>query len=81
MSFMIGCLGGLLIVGLFSAGVYAGWRVRGVVEEKRTVVEQPEIPKADAEELRKLKEGQEAFHQLTNYTAEVAYAVGGGEKH
>lgn len=74
MSFLYGFLGALLMVGLLVGGAVIGWHGHRVYVEKTTHAPEP-VEGPDAEELQRLKEGQQAFRQLSNYTAEVAYGL------
>lgn len=68
MEFLYGALGAVAVIALFSLGVFAGWRLHGRYCR-------PKAEKPDDEALRRLKEEQEAFHQLTHYSADVAYGL------
>lgn len=68
MDILLGALGALLTLGLFAAGIALGWALRG--RFGRTKAAPP-----DEDEMRRLKAEQEAFRQLTHYSAAVAYGV------
>lgn len=69
MSFLIGAAGALLFVGIFCTGVVVGWKAHA----KYAVQKSDE--KATEEELRKIREQDEAFRSLTGYSAEDAYGL------
>lgn len=71
MEFIIGALGALLTVALFAAGVLLGWRLKGL-DVKRL---QHKADPVTEQEARRLKEEQEAFSMLQNYTVEDAYGM------
>lgn len=70
MAFIIGFAGGLAALGLLGAGFFLGWQAA-----RRRSGPGAEAP--GEEETRRLREEQEAFALLQNYTVERAY--GGGE--
>lgn len=67
MEFMIGALGAVLVLLLLGAGTLLGWKLRG--RSRQTA------PPPEEEELRRLRAEQEAFRQLTHYSADVAYGT------
>ena len=73
MSFVIGALGAVAVFGLYALGVFTGWKLC-----KRFARPAPAERPPDRE-LRKMAAQQEAFRQLQNYSAEVAYNMGGAE--
>ena len=69
MEFILGIVGAMLAVALFSLGVFLGWRFcekfnRRVTAEKLT-----------EEQQRQLKAEAEAWKQLHNYSVEDAYQI------
>ena len=68
MSAVWGFLGALAALAVFGGGVFTGWRLRGAAVRGR--VEQP-----GESERRRLKEEQEAFRRVQNYTVEDAYGM------
>ena len=73
MTFLYGFLGGLAVVGLLATGGVLGWQMhKAVVRHTSPTVEAPE-----QEELERMKASQQAFRELSNYSAEVAYGMRG----
>jgi hypothetical protein len=68
MSFVLGALGAVAVFGLFALGVLAGWKLRG-----RFV--RPVAPAPD-KELQRMAAEQDAFRQMQQYNADVAYGIG-----
>lgn len=73
MNFLIGFIGAILCIGLFSGGIYTGLKLY------------PRLHKQEREELteeehKKLVEQQQAFQQLMNYSVEDAYGIGNDSK-
>lgn len=67
MQFLIGAVGALAVVGLLCIGVLIGWKGHAKYAVQKT------REKATEEELRKIKEQDEAFRHLTGYSVEDAY--------
>ena len=70
----LGCLACMLLVAL---GVVVGWKIRGVYDrgfQSRAPLTDKEA-QAQEEQRRKLKEEQQAFHVLQNYSTERAYGM------
>ena len=66
MAFLLGLAGGTVVVGLLMAGGFVGWQLARRQARPMT--------KALSEgEDRRLREEQEAFRLLQNYTVERAY--------
>lgn len=66
MTFIIGVAGALTVLTLLGVGFFMGWQQAGR--------KAPPAPKAPTEaERHRLREEQEAFHLLQNYTVERAY--------
>ena len=66
MAFLLGLAGGTVVVGLLLAGGFVGWQL----------ARRQARPRAEAlseREDRRLREEQEAFRLLQNYTVERAY--------
>jgi len=72
MAFMIGALGAVAVIGLYALGVFTGWKLH-----KRFA--RPTATRPEDKELRRMAAQQEAFRQLQNYSAEVAYNMGAAE--
>ena len=68
MDFLFGALGAVLALGLFNAGVFVGWRLHGRFCR-------PKADSPDEDSIRQMKAEQDAFRQLTHYSAEVAYGI------
>ena len=68
MELCLGAIGAAAAVALFFAGAALGWRARAAL---------PHVSAKEPgeEELRRLREEQEAFRELQRYSAEVAYGV------
>ena len=73
MAFMFGALGAVAVIGLFALGVFVGWKLH-----KRFARPAPAEPPSD-KELKRLAAEQEAFRQVQNYSADVAYGIGANE--
>ena len=81
MYVLYGALGCLAFFLLLSLGVVIGWKLRGFYNrgfQPRTPLTETE-EKAQEELTRKLKQEQQAFHVLQNYSAERAYGMTGGD--
>lgn len=74
MDFVFGFIGALLAVFLLVLGGVAGWKLRSA-ELKRTRAAVDPLPEA---EMRRLREEQQAFFRLQNYTVEDAYGMNEG---
>lgn len=70
MEFLLGAAGAAMLLGAFGAGAAAGWRV---CKELKTPPAKAEPPQAEV--LKRMQEGQEAFRSLQNYSAERAYGM------
>lgn len=81
MSFVIGCLGAIIVLGLFFGGAYVGWSVRTYFEERvdeKVEDLRPELPsptQMSPEQIQQFKEDQEAFETMLHYSSEQAYGV------
>lgn len=64
MEFLLGAVGAAVVMGSFFAGVAFG---------KRAVIPAPKA--MEETEARRMREGQEAFRCLQNYSAEQAYGM------
>ena len=72
MEFLLGFLGAILAVGLFVAGAVLGWRCK---EKDFARNQQATAEKLTEAEKRRLKEEQEAWTALHNYSVEDAYGI------
>jgi len=71
MNFVIGFLGGLAVVALLSVGGLCGWNAhKTFIKHTAPVAEKP-----GDEERRRLREEQQAFRELQNYSTERAYGL------
>ncbi len=68
MEFLLGLLGAVCAMGCFAAGAVFGRRSRPTAS--------PQTP--DPEETRRVREQQQAFQRLQNYTVDDAYGRGRG---
>ena len=68
MSIIYGALGALFVIVLFAVGGLVGWLARA--KFYRAKAESPEEA-----ELRRMQEEQDAFRQVQNYNADVAYGI------
>lgn len=81
MSFVIGCLGAVIVLGLFCGGMYVGWCVRTYFEERiDEKVEDlrpaaPVLPQLTDEQMTRMREDQEAFETMLHYSPEQAYGL------
>ncbi len=73
MSFLVGFIGAILCIALFSAGIYFGLKLYPKLHKT-------EKEKLTEEEMKKLAEQQQAFQQLMNYSVEDAYGMGNDER-
>lgn len=80
MSFVVGILGGLLVVALVFSGAWIGWTARSYFEER--IEEKAEalrpvspMPALTDEQITELKEDQEAFSTMLHYSPEIAYGL------
>ena len=69
MEFLLGALGAIVVIALFALGVLVGWKAH-----KRFA--RPKAEKVSDEDMKLMKAQQEAFRQMQNYTAEMAYGIG-----
>ena len=69
MEILMGAAGAVLALGCFGAGAVLGWRI---AEKLRMP---PAAMPLEEREARRLREGQEAFRSLQNYSAEQAYGM------
>jgi len=82
-TFVIGCLGAIIVLALFGSGVYVGWAVRTYIEERideKAEELRPATPSPQEmtpEQLQEFKEDQEAFGVMLHYSAEQAYGIEG----
>ena len=68
MSIIYGAAGALAVLVLLALGAAMGWCARGKLY--RAKAEEPEEA-----ELRRMQAEQDAFRQLQNYNADVAYGL------
>ena len=69
MEILMGAAGAVLALGCIGAGAVLGWRI---AENLRMP---PAAMPLEEREARRLREGQEAFRSLQNYSAEQAYGM------
>ena len=72
MEFVLGFLGALLAVGLFAGGAILGWRGNEKFRDQTQRVTAEQLTEA---EKRRLREEQEAWTALHNYSVEDAYGI------
>ncbi len=68
MMILYGALGAVSVMTLFALGVFAGWKLHARFA-RRTA------PDPEEKELRRIKAEQDAFRQLQNYNADIAYGI------
>ena len=73
MSFLYGILGTILVMALFSGGVVLGWKLN--IRFYRTPKMKPEDPIKQQKELERMKEEQEAWRVMQDYSVERAYGM------
>lgn len=73
MEFLLGAAGAATVLAAFGAGAALGRRAG-----RSAAVQPPETP--EQTELRRMREGQEAFRFLQNYSVERAYGLLHGEE-
>ena len=71
---LMGALGALLVMGLLALGFFAGWKAKGRLYR-------PEAKPVPEKELHRMQAEQEAFLQMQNYNADMAYGVKPDEKY
>lgn len=69
MEILMGAAGAVLVLSCFGAGTVLGWRAG------KTLRTPPAARPLEEQEERRLREGQEAFRTLQNYSAEQAYGM------
>lgn len=69
MQFLIGAAGAILVVGILVFGVAVGWKAHAKYSVQKT------NEKATEEELRKIKEQDDAFRRINGYSVEDAYGL------
>jgi len=67
-SVIYGALGALFVIALFALGVFVGWKACRYFY--RSKAESP----AESD-LRRLQAEQDAFREMQNYNADVAYGI------
>lgn len=72
MEFFYGVAGALVVLALLGFGFFMGWMAH---KSSRIVTAE----KLNEQERRRMKQEQEAFNLLQNYTVERAYGIGGVE--
>ena len=72
MEFLLGFLGAVLAVALFGLGMYAEWKLRERACERQQKVTAEQLTE---EQKRMLREEQEAWKALHNYSVEDAYNI------
>lgn len=73
MEFLLGAAGAAAVLAAFAAGAALGRSA------SRSASAKPPVP-PEQSELRRMREGQEAFRLLQNYSAERAYGQLRGEE-
>ena len=68
MALAYGFAGAVIALSLFGAGVFAGWQVHAHTTR-------PAARRPGERERRRLREEQDAFRRLQNYTVEDAYGL------
>lgn len=71
MQFVIGAAGAFLFVGVLAAGLIIGWKAHA----KYSVQKSNE--KVTEDELREMKQKEEAFRAMNGYSVEDAYGMRG----
>lgn len=79
MSILIGLFCGTFAVILFSSGVFAGWKLHGIVNHIPKPVEQPPLTDEQKERIERVKQEEEVFRIMQNYDSDTAYGVSGSE--
>lgn len=72
MEFLIGFLGALAAMGLLFSGSLIGWKARSAFEKYRTRKTAEELTELEKQRIR---EEQQAFSALQNYSSERAYGL------
>ena len=84
MDFVLGMIGGVLVIAAFIAGVLVAERVRAAKQPAAPAQTTEELYGMSAEEIKKhrdeLKAVQQAFHATQTYSAETAYGIGGKDE-
>lgn len=70
MSFLYGVIGTVAVLVVFFGGVFTGWALKKYDDSRVAKNHAKELTES---ERRKLEEQQDAFRQLQNYNADVAY--------
>ena len=71
-----GFIGAILALMLFGGGVVVGWKCNDKLREKKAVIAEQTLGE---EERRRLKQEQDAFRTMLNYSPEMAYGVNTAE--
>ena len=80
-TFVIGCLGAIIVLGLFGSGVYVGWAVRTYMEERideKAEELRPATPSPQEmtpAQIQRFREDQEAFETMLHYSSDMAYGI------
>lgn len=72
MQFIMGFTGAIVVMLLFAAGVYVGWRAK---EEMTRLVSKKTAPELDEQERLAIKAQLEAQQQLFDYNPAMAYGM------
>lgn len=72
MEFILGFAGALLAITLFGVGALCGWKLKTADQKRERVITAQEL---NEKERQMLKEQQEAFNRLQNYTVDDAYGL------
>lgn len=72
MDFLFGVIGALVFLLAVGAGFLLGWKLARLVEKWR----RPQASEPTESALAQLRQEQEAFSAVQNYTADQAYGIG-----
>ena len=81
MSFVIGFIGAIIVLGLFGSGMYFGWSMRTYMEERideKAEALRPAAPSPQEmtpEQIQRFREDQEAFETMLHYSSDMAYGI------
>lgn len=71
MEFLVGALGAVTVLAVFSVGFFCGRRFAKIESERL----RPKAEEAPEELVRQIKAEQEAFHSIQHYSADTAYGM------
>lgn len=72
MSFVPGAIGALIVLALFAAGVFTGWKLKAYDDARVSTTRAKELSE---DERDRLIQEQEAFKLIQNYTVDRAYGI------